>query len=95
MAVDTRDKRASATSVGMPYLPHLPAPDGDPSEQGDRAQAAGLYRGILPSLAVRLYRQILDVVFRNHTMEVRDTEHEMDVLDRDHTFEVQVREGES
>ena len=43
--MDTRDKRASAIHVAMPWRGLLPLPDGALNE-GDRQQSAFLYRGI-------------------------------------------------
>lgn len=45
MAIDTRDKRASAIGVALPWRSLLPAPDGV-LDQGDRQQVALHYRGI-------------------------------------------------
>jgi hypothetical protein len=45
MALDTRDKRASAINVGLPWR-ILPNPDGLALDQGDRQQVAYIYRGI-------------------------------------------------
>lgn len=45
MAVDTRDKRASATCVLAPWRLVLPSPG--TIDQGDRQQLAWAYRGIL------------------------------------------------
>ncbi len=49
MAIDTRDKRASAGS--LLWLATLPDPDGT-IDAGDRLQVAGLYRGIAASAVV-------------------------------------------
>lgn len=49
MAVDTRDKRASALKVAMPWRSMLPLPDGAALNQGDRQHVAFLYRGIAAS----------------------------------------------
>ncbi len=46
MAIDTRDKRASAISVPIPGRGLWPLPDGS-LNAGDRQQAANYYRGIL------------------------------------------------
>lgn len=46
MAVDTRNKRASALACGLAFLTVLPAPDGLALDKGDRQQTAALYRGI-------------------------------------------------
>lgn len=45
MAIDTRDKRASALGRGLRFLAIFPAPDGT-IDAGDRLQIVGLYRGI-------------------------------------------------
>lgn len=47
MAIDTRDKRASAIHGGSPWRGLLPLPDGALT-QGDRVQVALHYRGITP-----------------------------------------------
>lgn len=46
MSLDTREARASACFVGLPWRGQLPAPDGG-LDAGDRQQAGGYYRGIL------------------------------------------------
>lgn len=46
MALDTRNKRASACFPLMPWRAMLPAPDGA-INQGDRQQVVFLYSGIL------------------------------------------------
>ena len=44
MAIDNRDKRASALRFMLPWMiPLLPVPDDDVDE-GDRAQVTGIYR---------------------------------------------------
>lgn len=45
MALDTRDKRASAINVASPWRGLLPVPDGS-LNQADRQHVAFLYRGI-------------------------------------------------
>lgn len=45
MAIDTRNKRASALLPGLPWRGFLPAPD-SAVDAGDRLQGAFLYRGI-------------------------------------------------
>lgn len=45
MALDTRDKRASAVHVSLPWRGVLPAPDGSVGG-ADRQQSAFLYRGV-------------------------------------------------
>ena len=45
MAIDTRDKRASAIMPGMPWRGLLPVADSGVNA-GDRQQVAFLYRGI-------------------------------------------------
>lgn len=45
MALDTRDRRASALAGGLPWRAAFPAPDGG-LDAGDRLHLAGLYRGI-------------------------------------------------
>lgn len=59
MAVDTRDKRASLMSLGRPWVPRLPLPDGGFTTAGDRAQLEYRYRGIVdggaPPAAVVLF----------------------------------------
>lgn len=52
MALDTRNRRASALACGLAFLTVLPAPDGLTLDQGDRQQVAALYRGILAVPAV-------------------------------------------
>ena len=47
MAVDTRNKRASMMSLGRPWVPRLPLPDGGFTTAGDRAQLEFRYRGIV------------------------------------------------
>lgn len=46
MALDSRDKRASAIAVGLSWRTVYPVADGSINE-GDRQQSAGWYRGIL------------------------------------------------
>lgn len=46
MALDSRDRRASALACGLAFLAILPAPDGLALDQGDRQQTACCYRGI-------------------------------------------------
>lgn len=46
MALDTRNKRASALACGLAFLTVLPLPDGLALDPGDRQQASALYRGI-------------------------------------------------
>lgn len=45
MALDTRNKRASAIGAGLAFLVMLPAPDGTVAA-ADRIHATGLYAGI-------------------------------------------------
>lgn len=45
MAIDTRDKRASAISSALPWRGLWPLPDGA-LDQGDRQHVASMYRGI-------------------------------------------------
>jgi hypothetical protein len=52
MALDTRDKRASAIHVGQPWRGMLPLADAAAEDQGDRQQLAGYYRGILATAVV-------------------------------------------
>lgn len=52
MALDTRNKRASALACGLAFLTVLPAPDGLTLDQGDRQQVAACYRGIVAAPAV-------------------------------------------
>lgn len=51
MAIDTRDKRASALGIVLSVALTLPAADGA-LDQGDRQQVAFNYRGILAAAAV-------------------------------------------
>jgi len=46
LAVDTRDKRASAIHIGLPWRGLLPLPDGT-VDQGDRVQAGLFYRALI------------------------------------------------
>ena len=48
--MDSRDKRASAVLVALPWRGVLPVPDGS-LNQGDRQQAGTMYRGIAASSA--------------------------------------------
>lgn len=50
MAIDTREKRASAANVGLPWRGTLPLPDADPETAADRVQVGNLYSGIAPAL---------------------------------------------
>jgi len=68
MAIDTRDKRASAVHVALPWRGLLPLPDAAAENQGDRQQTALFYRGILASapvvpegvhLTIRRYRYLI------------------------------------
>jgi len=54
MAVDTKDKRASAT--GLPWMPIMPAPGGTLDAQ-DRQQVSGIYRGIAAGSGVTRRKQ--------------------------------------
>ena len=45
MAIDTRNKRASAIAILLPWRWMLPAPDGTITSS-DRQQVAGIYAGI-------------------------------------------------
>lgn len=47
MAVDTANKRASLMSLGRPFVPRLPRPDGGFTTAGDRAQLEYRYTGIV------------------------------------------------
>jgi len=53
MAVDTRNKRAGAILVGIPWRGMLPLPDGA-IDQADRQQTAFFYPGILAGAPVIL-----------------------------------------
>lgn len=46
MAIDTRDKRASAVGVGLPWRRVGPVPDGSLASAADRRQLAGCYAGL-------------------------------------------------
>lgn len=48
MAIDSRDKRASAICVGLPWRVY-PNPDGSLAAQADRQHMGLAYRGILAS----------------------------------------------
>lgn len=54
MALDSRNKRASALACGLAFLTVLPAPDGLTLDQGDRQQVAACYRGVLAAPAILL-----------------------------------------
>lgn len=45
MAIDTRDKRASAINISLPWRGLWPLPDGS-LNTGDRQQSNNMYRGI-------------------------------------------------
>ena len=62
MALDTRDKRASALGLGLAFLVVLPAPDGLALDQGDRQHVAARYRGIEAGAAIVLNICETDVV---------------------------------
>lgn len=49
MAIDTRNKRASAINVGLPWRCSFPMPDGSIS-QADRKHVSLLYAGILDGI---------------------------------------------
>ncbi len=49
MAIDTRQKRDSAQSVGLPWRGSYPVPDGSLAAYADRVQAANLYTVTLTS----------------------------------------------
>lgn len=51
MAIDTRDKRASAAGIALVFLLQPPLADGA-LNQGDRQQATNAYRGVLAAGAV-------------------------------------------
>jgi hypothetical protein len=53
MAVDTRQKRASAIGLGLAALLILPAPGGT-IDQADQQQAASAYAGILAAPSVEI-----------------------------------------
>lgn len=46
MALDTKEKRASAAMVGLPWRGALPTPDAAAETAADRAQVGNLYSGI-------------------------------------------------
>jgi hypothetical protein len=46
MPIDTEVKRRSAIACGLPHMTMFPVPDGA-LNQGDRQQAAAMYRAIL------------------------------------------------
>ena len=50
--MDTRDKRASAISVGLPWRGLWPAPDGAALNRGDRQQALAFYRVAAPAASL-------------------------------------------
>ena len=52
MALDTRNKRASALGIALVSLIALPAPDGAALDQGDRQHVTACYRGINASTVV-------------------------------------------
>lgn len=56
MALDTAAKRLSAVSIGSPWRPVVPLPDGT-LDQGDRQTFARLARAVLASSAVALIPQ--------------------------------------
>lgn len=62
MAVDTRDKRFSVISMGRPWTPTLPNPDGGFAIQGDRQHIVYLYRGIDADAPVATYHMNLTVL---------------------------------
>jgi hypothetical protein len=53
MAIDTRQKRASAIGLGLAALLVLPAPHGT-IEQADQQQVASVYAGILAAPSVEI-----------------------------------------
>ena len=63
MAVDTRDKRASAVGILLPWHHMLPLAD-TTIDQGDRQQTAWSYRGILAAALPVLFSR------RNGAMSV-------------------------
>jgi hypothetical protein len=46
VALDSRNKRASAINVGMPWRMILPIPDGNVANEADRKHTAYQYAGI-------------------------------------------------
>ena len=49
MAFDSRDKRAAA--MGSPFMPMMPAADGETLSEADRKMAIGVYPVVIPSLS--------------------------------------------
>lgn len=77
MAIDSRNKRASAVNYALPFNRVYPNPDGALTEVGDRIQMAGLYRGIVPRFS-RVFRNP-GVRLLSPERNVRDTRAERSV----------------
>jgi hypothetical protein len=56
MSIDTRNKRASAILISLPWRGMQPNPDGTIGD-ADRAQSAYLYSGIASESAVEAFDQ--------------------------------------
>jgi hypothetical protein len=88
MPVDTREKRAGAVYVGLPWRGQLPLPDGAIA-QADRQQVAYMYPGILATASTALYEAIdITVPFENRTFAVTDDGRMVIVSAEDRTFVV-------
>lgn len=68
MAVDTRNKRASAISTTLPWRGLLPAPDGTIDEY-DRQQVAFVYAGILAGEPIIVSSAIPSHIYTLHGCE--------------------------
>lgn len=61
MAIDTRDKRASATAATLLWLVVAPTPDASLAAEADRRQIVGLYRGVVSEPAAGLQTRAVRV----------------------------------
>lgn len=93
MAVDTRDKRASAAQV-QPFMPQLPTPDGTISDS-DRKQCAFLYRGIVTSTVVAIYRAVLKFFTGNPRLEANTSNETLGFNPENTTLEMDYTSGDT
>lgn len=75
MAIDTAQKRASATGVGVPFVVNL-IPDGS-LDQGDRQTISMSYRGIL---AITAITQIIGTITVQYAASLINTNYAKDVI---------------
>jgi uncharacterized membrane protein len=82
MAVDTRDKRFSMFSMGRPWVPTLPNPDGGFASAADRQHIVYLYRGIEASVATTLvgrWSNVIDCRSANQRIDCQSSNQRIDL----------------